>query len=88
VPQSTIDQIAAWYQDDPNGIVVAPIWPSIQATPPKDANDKIFLTSWTHLMTCPTFDQGAFDNFRDDYRGPSGDAPEKFPLSSLTPGNQ
>ena len=39
-------------------------------------------------MTCPTFDQDAFDNFRDDYRGPSGDAPEKFPLSQLTPGRQ
>ena len=88
VPQSTIDQITAWYQDDPNGIVVAPIWPNIQATPPKDAKDKIFLTSWTHLMTCPTFDEGAFTSFRDDFRGPTGDAPEKFPLSSLTPGNQ
>jgi hypothetical protein len=88
VPQSTIDQITAWYQDDPNGIVVAPIWPDIQATPPKDVNDKIFLTSWTHLMTCPTFDEGAFSSFRDDYRGPTGDAPEKFPLSELTPGRQ
>jgi hypothetical protein len=88
VPQSTIDQITAWYQDDPNGLVVAPIWPSIQATAPKDANDKIFLTSWTHLMTCPTFDEGAFSSFRDDFRGPTGDAPEKFPLSELTPGRQ
>ena len=33
-------------------------------------------------------DQGAFDRFRDDYRGPTGDAPEKFPLSELTPGRQ
>ena len=89
VPQSTIDQITAWYQDnDPNGLVVAPIWPDIQATAPKDVNDKIFLTSWTHLMTCPTFDEGAFSSFRDDFRGPSGDAPEKFPLSELTPGRQ
>jgi hypothetical protein len=88
VPASTVAQIANWYQADPDGIVVAPIWPSIQATAPPDASKKIFLTSWTHLMTCPTFDQDAFDNFRDDYRGPSGDAPEKFPLNQLTPGRQ
>ena len=36
----------------------------------------------------PGFDEGAFDRFRDDYRGPTGDAPEKFPLSELTPGRQ
>jgi len=88
VPASTVEEIANWYQADPDGIVVAPIWPDIQATPPPDASKKIFLTSWTHLMTCPTFDQDAFDNFRDDYRGPSGDAPEKFPLSQLAPGGQ
>lgn len=88
VPASTVAQIANWYQASPDGIVVAPIWPSIQATAPPDASKKIFLTSWTHLMTCPTFDEGAFDNFRDDYRGPSGDAPEKFPLNQLTPGRQ
>ena len=90
VPDSTVEEITRWYQDQDtqNGLVVAPIWPSIQATPPADAGKKIYLTSWTHLMTCPTFDQGAFDNFVDDYRGPSGDAPEKFPLDSLAPGGQ
>ena len=88
VPDSTVQQIANWYQASPNGLVVAPIWPSIQATPPADASKKIFLTAWTHLMTCPTFDKGAFDNFVGDYRGPNGDAPEKFPLDSLAPGGQ
>jgi hypothetical protein len=89
VPASTVEQIANWYQSsDPNGIVVAPIWPSIQAKPPADASKKIFLTAWTHRMTCPTFDEGAFDNFRDDYRGPTGDAPEKFPLDQLRQGGQ
>ena len=67
---------------------VAPIWPSIQATPPKDPGNKIYLTAWTHLMTCTAFDEGAFGRFVDDYRGPSGDAPEKFPLDSLAPGGQ
>jgi hypothetical protein len=45
VPASTVQQITQWYQDnDPNGIVVAPIWPNIQATPPPDASKKIFVT--------------------------------------------
>jgi Protein of unknown function (DUF3105) len=89
VPASTVQQITQWYQDnDPNGIVVAPIWPDIQATPPPDASKKIFVTSWTHLMTCTAFGEGAFNRFRDDYRGPTGDAPEKFPLNALRPGGQ
>lgn len=88
VPASVVQQITQWYQLSPNGLVVAPLPTNIQATPPAGASKKIFLTSWTHLMTCPTFDKGAFDRFRDDYRGPSGDAPEKFPLSELTPGRQ
>jgi uncharacterized protein DUF3105 len=90
VPDSTVQDITSWYQglDSQNGLVVAPIWPSIQAAPPADASKKIYLTSWTHLMTCPTFDKGAFDNFVGDYRGPNGDAPEKFPLDSLAPGGQ
>ena len=88
VPDSVVQQITEWYQPSPDGLVVAPLPSNIQATPPADASKKIFLTSWTHLMTCPTFDKGAFDRFRDDYRGPTGDAPEKFPLSELTPGRQ
>jgi hypothetical protein len=90
VPDATVQEIARWYQEQStqNGLVVAPIWPTIQASPPADAGNKIYLTAWTHLMTCPNFDKAAFDNFVDDYRGPSGDAPEKFPLDALTPGGQ
>jgi len=88
VPDATVQQIIDWYQASPNALVVAPLPADIRATPPAGASKKIFLTSWTHLMTCPTFDKGAFDRFRDDYRGPTGDAPEKFPLSELTPGRQ
>jgi len=88
VPAATVEQLTSWYQDDPQGLLVAPISPNIQATRPADAGKKIFVTSWTHLMTCTAFDKGAFDRFRDDYRGPSGDAPEKFPLDQLNPGGQ
>lgn len=88
VPQQTVQQIAAWYSKDPLGLVVAPLPPAseIKAKAPAGYESKIFLTAWTHLATCTTFDEGAFDHFRDDYRGPDGDAPEKFPLSALQPG--
>ena len=88
VPASVVQQIAAWYEESPNGLVVAPLPDDVHAPRPANASKNIYLTSWTHLMTCPTFDKGAFDRFRDDYRGPTGDAPEKFPLSELTPGRQ
>jgi hypothetical protein len=85
-----VQQIVDWYSKSPLGLAVAPIPPAseIQATAPAGYENKIFLTAWTHLATCTTFDEGAFDHFRDDYRGPDGDAPEKFPLSALQPGGQ
>ncbi len=90
VQQSTVAQIAQWYNASPLGLVVAPLPPvsEIQAKPPADVDNKIFLTAWTHLATCSTFDESAFNHFRDDYRGPTGDAPEKFPLEALQPGGQ
>jgi hypothetical protein len=88
VPASVVQQIAAWYEESPNGLVVAPLPDDVHSPRPANASKNIYLTSWTHLMTCPIFDKGAFDRFRDDYRGPTGDAPEKFPLSELTPGRQ
>ena len=88
VPQQTVQQIAAWYSKDSLGLVVAALPPvsEIKAKAPAGYENKIFLTAWTHLATCTTFDEGAFDRFRDDYRGPEGDAPEKFPPSALQPG--
>jgi hypothetical protein len=80
VPQSQVQAITQWYQNDSqgdDGLIVAPL-PAL--------GGKIALTAWTHLMTCPRFDEGTFNRFTDDYRGPTGDAPEKFPLNSLAPG--
>ena len=85
VLKQTVEQIAAWYSKDPLGVVVAP-FPAvseIQAKPPAGYEDKIFLTAWTHVATCTGFDEGAFDRFRDDFRG---DGPEKYPVSALQPG--
>jgi hypothetical protein len=90
VPQQTVEQIRAWYAESPNGLVVAPLPPAdeIQADAPPDAESKIFLTAWTHLATCSSFDEQAFNGFLDDFRNPNGDAPEtpNFPLDSLQPG--
>jgi hypothetical protein len=90
VPKQTVDQIVALYSASPEGMVVAPLpaLADIAAKAPTDVDQKIFLTAWTHLATCSTFSEDSFTNFRDDYRGPTGDAPEKFPLSSLQPGSQ
>jgi hypothetical protein len=85
VPQSAVIAIGDWYQGDTNGLIVAPLAEEQEEERPELA-DKIVLTSWTHMMTCSDFDEGAFDDFKDDYRGPQGDAPEKFPLDSLVQG--
>ena len=89
VPESAVAEISEWYFDDPNGIVVAPL---------PELEDKIALTAWTApdpvpgeeprpgegvLATCPGFDAGAFDAFKDAYgfRGP-----ERFRRDDLQPG--
>jgi Protein of unknown function (DUF3105) len=82
VPPATVQQIVDWYAEDPNGMIVAPL-PEGAADP---LADKITLTAWTHLATCTDFHENSFSDFRDDFRGPEGDAPEKFPLEELTPG--
>jgi hypothetical protein len=89
VPPATVAKIVAWYQESPEGMIVTPLPPldEIRATPPANVDRKIFLTAWTHVATCTAFDEDAFTGFRDDYRGPDGDAPEKFPLEALQPGS-
>jgi Protein of unknown function (DUF3105) len=93
VPKATVDQIVAWYADDPNAIVVAPL---------PDLGKRIALTAWTadydgdptnpdaritksegRLATCTTFDEDAFNNFRDDFRY---QGVERFEPEQLRPG--
>jgi hypothetical protein len=84
VPPGTVQQIVDWYAEDPNAMIVAPL--------PDDAParlaDKITLAAWTHLATCTAFHEDSFSDFRNDYRLPGGDAPEKvvFRVEDLTPG--
>jgi len=94
VPKATVDQIVAWYSEDPNGIVVAPL-PAL--------GKRIALTVWTaeydgnpdtnpnaridhsegRLAMCTTFDEDAFSEFRDDYRY---NGVERFAPEHLQPG--
>jgi Protein of unknown function (DUF3105) len=74
VSQSTIAKIGSFYQSDPTAILVAPL-PAL--------GNKVALTAWTQLATCPGFDATAFKAFRDAYRY---QGPEKFPPSALQPG--
>ncbi|HET7855151.1 MAG TPA: DUF3105 domain-containing protein [Gaiellaceae bacterium] len=75
VPASTVERLRGFYQDSPNGIVLAPR-PRL--------GDKIALSAWTHLSTCTEFDEGAFKTFRDEYRAKG---PEPFRLQDLAPGS-
>jgi Protein of unknown function (DUF3105) len=93
VPEATVDQIVAWYAEDPNGIVVAPL---------PQLGRRIALTAWTadydgdptspdsritesqgRLAMCTTFDEDAFSEFRDDYRY---EGVERFEPDQLRPG--
>jgi Protein of unknown function (DUF3105) len=85
VSDADIASLADWYQQDTRGLIVAPLSEEMEEEDPALA-DKIVANSWTHSMRCTTFDESAFDDFSDDYRGPQGDGPEKFELDQLQQG--
>jgi hypothetical protein len=74
VPEPTVAELREFYQDDPNGIVLAPL-PRL--------NGQIALTAWLNIAKCDSFDAGAFEKFRDEFRAKG---PERIPLSELRPG--
>jgi len=89
IPQAQVDAMVEWYREAPNGIVIAPL-PAL--------NDTIALAAWNAeedrpgqtgalgegiVARCPSFDEGAFDAFVDEY-GFKG--PERFPRELLQPG--
>jgi hypothetical protein len=93
VPKATVDQIVAWYSEDPNGIVVAPlpslgrrialtVWTAEYDGNPEDPSSRI-THSEGRLAMCPTFDEDAFSEFRDDYRY---NGVERFAPDQLQPG--
>ena len=74
VPAATVDQLAAFVDKDPRGMLMAPL-PELGA--------KIALTAWTHLAMCTRFDEKAYLAFRDAYRAKG---PEGTPLNAMQPG--
>jgi Protein of unknown function (DUF3105) len=85
VPADAIASLADWYQEDTRGVIVAPLAADLEEQDPTLA-DQIVATSWTHMLRCNSFDEESLSNFSDDYRGPQGDAPEKFELDQLQQG--
>ncbi len=85
VPDADIASLGEWYQQDTRGAIIAPLAPEMEEEDPTLA-DQIVAASWTHLLRCGSFDEGALDDFSDDFRGPQGDAPEKFELDQLQQG--
>ena len=74
VPRATVEELTAFYDSSPNGLLMAPL-PQLKS--------KIALTAWTHLELCSRFDEAAVKAFRNAYRGKG---PERVPVAVLKPG--
>lgn len=74
VDAATRQELRAFYDDSPNGVLLAPL--------PK-LGGRVSLTAWTQLATCERFDENAFAAFRSAYRG---NGPERFRVGDLQPG--
>jgi hypothetical protein len=88
VPQAQVDKLRTFYEDDPNGILVALL---------ASNGDKITLSAWTApdaatgttdrgrgwLARCTTFDEEAFAAFIEEHRFKG---PERLPPEQLAPG--
>jgi Protein of unknown function (DUF3105) len=75
VSSADVDRITAWYQQDANAVVVAPL--------PKLGN-KVALTAWTRWAETTGFNETVANDFRKAFRYK---APEHFPKSYLEPGH-
>ena len=83
VPEATVEQLRAFYDDHETGTLIAP-YPKL--------GDQIALGAWVseadeakgYLAKCPRFDEKAFSSF---FSGFQFKGPERFPRSSLLPGN-
>ncbi len=87
VPQATIDELQAFYDDHKNGTLLAPL-PSL--------GSDIALGVWTtksasnaddgtaYLVRCSDFDEASYAAF---FKANQFKGPERFPMSSLLPGS-
>ena len=71
VPQSEVDKLNAFVDDDPRGMILAPL-PRLGGT--------IAVTAWRRLAKCRRFDEKAYKTFRDARRARG---PERFDLAML-----
>jgi hypothetical protein len=95
VSKDDVRELQSFFNDDPNGLVVAPY---------ARLEKRFVLTAWNappydrgqedvedvdagkgHVMTCTRFDEDAFGEFRDKRRGKGG---ERIPVHDLVPGTQ
>jgi len=74
VPSSKVTQLTTFYQQDPDGLLVAPL-PAL--------GNKIALTAWRRLALCTSFGQNAFSAFVHAFRFKG---PESLPRDALKPG--
>ena len=74
VSSGDVDQLMAYYDGDPNGILMAPL-PAL--------GSKIAATAWQKLLTCTKFDKKALDSFKKKHRYKG---PERLPKGALEPG--
>jgi len=86
VPEATVAQLRAFYDENQNGTVLAPYptlgdeialgaWVSKSPSTPDDAN--------AYIATCTAFDETAFQAFFDAFQFKG---PERFPSNQLLPG--
>lgn len=83
VPEAVVEQLRAFYDRHQKGTLLAPY---------TKLGDKIALGAWVmdgeeekgYLAKCAVFDEGAFSTFFDAFQFKG---PERFPASSLLPGN-
>jgi hypothetical protein len=83
VPEDTVAQLRAFYDDHQNGTVLAPY--------PKLGN-QVALGAWVaegedgngHLAKCTAFDESSFETF---FRAFQFQGPERFPSEGLLPGH-
>ncbi len=91
--------VSEFYDSSPNAMLVTPIderTSGITYPAHKAPGASIYLTAWTVqikngnitngknvVASCPRFDRRAFAAFRDEFRGKG---PERYSVSSLTPG--
>jgi hypothetical protein len=75
VPEETVERLRAWYEADPDGIVLAPL-PVLE--------DRIALSAWTRLASCETFAEREFTSFRVQHRFKG---PERPPRETMRRGH-